>query len=491
MRTRPIFYLNGERHEPAPEHSGWILADYLRQQRLLTGTKIVCAEGDCGACTVLRYYPRPGRRGMPRYLAVNSCILTVAQLDGSSLVTVDALAEAREHDKELHPVQKAMMSCHGSQCGFCTPGFVMALSGLVEKKLCEKALAPITPQEAKNATTGNLCRCTGYQPIIDAAVSIPVKKVRSVAERFYCRAQALDLAQIARKPLRIEAPGFRFFAPRTLREAALFLKKNPDARILGGATDLGVVHNKRKLRLTDILSLHLVDELYGIELKKDKLLVGSRVTLSELRAATREKIPELARFLDLFASPQIKNVATLAGNLANASPIGDTLPYLLVSGARVHLTGPRGKRAVAIEDFFKGYRKTALKPGELIARIELEVPDRAEALRLYKISQRRDLDISTVSGAFRLKWKDRKRAEIASVRIGLGGVAATPLRLPKTEAFLKGCNPAAPDWRERLTRAVDILHSEMTPMSDLRGSAAFRRVAAENLFRKFFEGELR
>src|SRR5690606_23637937 len=228
-----------------------MLSDYLRYERRLVGTKVVCAEGDCGACSVLRLFPMPG---VPEvYRPMNSCIATVAQMDGSSLVTVDALADGNS----LSPAQSAMREAHGSQCGFCTPGFVVALTGLLEKKVCAKKserAGSCTAAEAKNALTGNLCRCTGYQPIIDAATSIDLSKVRSVSERFYSKAQAADLRRVLRIPLFLEGTtpeglAFSFYAPRTSKEAARYLAKNRDARIVGATTDLGVVHNKGQIRL--------------------------------------------------------------------------------------------------------------------------------------------------------------------------------------------------------------------------------------------------
>ncbi len=453
MRSAVIFHLNGKKTEVGDEKAGWMLADYLRYERGLVGTKIVCAEGDCGACSVLM---RQGSEWRP----VNSCILIVAQLDGANLVTVDALAEP----KAIHPAQEAMMRCFGSQCGFCTPGFVVALAALGDEG--EK----IDRKKAMNCLTGNLCRCTGYEPILDAAVSM--KKSRPLDERFPPKKGDPS-------PVLIETPEFSFFAPRTLTEASRYLKKYRDARIVGAATDLGVVHNKRKLRLTRVLSLHLIAELSKVFATKGqgKMKVGARVTLTELRRATRDRIPELARFLDLFASPQIKNVATLVGNVCNASPIADTPPFLLAAGAIVHTSA---KRKIPLEKFYLGYRKTALKPGELVAAIEFDIPARDESLALYKVSQRKDLDISTVNAAFRGRW-NKDKSQLKDIRIAMGGMAATPVRLPKTEKILM-----KPLTAKTMAQALQTFHAEMKPISDLRGSQAFRRVASENLFHRFF-----
>lgn len=479
MKTRNyiLFYLNGEKHQVSGDQAGLMLSDYLRYHKNLTGTKIVCAEGDCGACSVLRFFPYYSGKKKNIFLAINSCVTTVAQMDGSHLVTVDSLAQV-----DSTPVQKAMMNCHGSQCGFCTPGFVMALTGLVEKKICQKQ-TEITSADAKNATTGNLCRCTGYQPIIDAAKNIAISESESVAKRFYSAASQKEIAQHLKIPVQIKSENFLFFAPTKTKDALAFLGKNKSVRIVGALTDLGVVHNKRKLRLTEAISLHLIPELYEIE-KTDKfrLSVGARVTLSDLRLYVKDLIPEFAKFLDLFASPQIKNVATLVGNVANASPIADTPPFLLTMNTEVEIHGPKGKRFVKLESFFLDYRKINLTSKELIVALHFDIPHKNESLALYKISQRKDLDISAVNFAARVAWADKEKTKIKDIKLAVGGVAATTLRLYKTEKSLMNEKVNS----EKLAQAVEQLHAEITPLSDLRASSTFRHVVAENLFHKFF-----
>ena len=343
----------------------------------------------------------------------------------------------------------------------------------------KKNTAPVTEKEAKNALTGNLCRCTGYQPIITAATTIELDRYQSVRKRFSSKAQEAELKKVIGQPLRLEHESFSFYAPLTLKEAVKYLAKHPDARLVGAATDLGVVHNKRKIRLQRLLSLHLVPELYRTEAKRGRLRVGARVTLTELREAVKKSVPEFARFLDLFASPQIKNVATLVGNVGNASPIADTPPFLLAADAVVHVQGTKGKREIPIDEFYLDYRKTALKRGELISAIEFSLPEKQEKLGLFKASQRKDLDISGVNAAFRLRWG--KDETVKEARVALGGVAATPLRLKKTEAVLAGSKLSA----ETLERAVTTLQAEIRPLSDLRGSASYRRVVAGNFLRRF------
>lgn len=483
-RSEVVFNLNGELLRVGGEEASMMLADYLRRHRQLTGTKIVCAEGDCGACTVLKAAPFESGGKKARYLPVNSCIIPVASLDGSRVVTVDGMKEG----EKLHPVQKAMVDCHGSQCGFCTPGFVMAIAGLVEKRIDAGQLQePISEKEAKNSLTANLCRCTGYSPILNAACSVDLKACKSVRERNEEPADLKQLRDTVKTPLLLDLPGFRLFAPAKLSEATAFLKKNAGTALLSGSTDLGVVHNKRKRALKDAISLHLIPELYKVrKIGKSKLHVGARVTLSEVRDFVKDAlIPEFADFLDLFASPQIKNQATLVGNLANASPIGDTPPFLLVAGTVVHTLGTTGgRRRVPIEQFFVGYRKTALKPGEFITGVEFDIPSKDELLRLRKVSQRKDLDISTVNAAFRLKLE--RNTLIREARIAFGGIAATPLRLAKTEALLQGASLADLGEGKPLRQSVvDSLQSEIAPIGDLRSSAPFRRVTAENLMLQF------
>jgi xanthine dehydrogenase small subunit len=473
MRKKIVFYLNGQRKEEGPEKASMMLAEYLRYDQSLTGTKIVCAEGDCGACSVLRFFPHVKGTDAGNYLPINSCITLVAQLDGSSLVTVDALKK----NDELHETQKAMVSCHGSQCGFCTPGFVIALTGLVEEKLSKKDLE-VGIEEAKNCMTGNLCRCTGYQPIVNAALAIDLSHCESVKERFYSEKQEAELIKTYNESALLESDEFTFFAPKTLKEALEFLKLYPDTRIMAAATDLGVVHNKRKIKLDKLLSLHLITELYEIKQSGKEIKFGARVTHTEFRHFIKDKVPEFATYLDVFASPQIKNIGTIIGNVANASPIGDTPPALLALDATVCILGPQGEREVPMASFFLAYRKTSLVHGEIITAVKFNIPGDNSTVRFYKNSNRKDLDISAINLAIRIEWKDKAKKEINDISIAAGGVAATPLRFTKTEAYLKN--------NFDVDGATAVLHGEFSPISDVRASSAYRHILIENLFRKFF-----
>lgn len=474
MRNEVIFYLNGEKQSVGPELASMMLAEYLRYKKALTGTKIVCAEGDCGACSVLRYFPLSYDLVHDQhYLPINSCIATVAQLDGSSLITVEGL----QVDDKLHPAQQSMLNCHASQCGFCTPGFVMALTGLVEEKI-QKKQNKISEVEAKNALTGNLCRCTGYDSIIRAATETAVSAKVSLQNRYCTKEQELDLLEISKTALHVKDKHFEFFAPTTMQEALIFLKNNPDCKIMGSATDLGVQKNKRKIKLTKLLSLHLMQDLYAINLKDNLLSIGARVTLTEFRHSVKDKVPELAKYLDIFASPQIKNIATVIGNIANASPIGDTPPALLALEATVHVASLSGDKSIPLSEFFLDYRKTKLAAGEIISSLSFKLPSKNTQLKLYKNSNRKDLDISAINLALKVDWDMNSKNKISNVVLAVGGVAATSIRLNKTEDYLKLHKMT----QSNINQLLQILHSEFQALSDVRASKAYRHILVENYF---------
>ena len=538
MRDFVLIYLNGVRREIRGREALMMLADWLRKEAGLTGTKVVCAEGDCGSCTVLRAFPdlaaQPNFKGGANvgghhathiapleFEAMNSCIATVAQMDGSHIVTVEGM----QCGDELSPAQVAMKQCHASQCGYCTPGFVMAISAMLEKhggvngaranvdavaKDGVRASATISaqPMDAKmaaNYLTGNLCRCTGYAPIVQAALTVRATEKHSVAGRYSNTAAITDALNTAKKSLLIEHNGVKLFAPVSLREAVTFAAQNPGFQVLGAATDMGVQTNKGKPLPRVMLSLHLVNELYQAKQSRAGIVVGARVTLAQLRRLCETTAPELASFLNLFGSPQIKNVATLVGNIANASPIGDTLPFLLIADAVVHVAsrpggkGPIHKRNIEFTDLYVGYKKLALTPGEIITHVSFNATDSKELQRLYKVSQRKDMDISAISGAFSLTLSGRAKhsnsgndlqsiaarktkspPRVVSARIAFGGVAATPIRMPEIEAALVG------DFTmEKAQTVAHMIARSITPLSDVRGSAAYRRVTAANLFMRY------
>lgn len=462
-----VIFINGRRHEFSGPVCFLMLADFLRYHQGLTGTKIVCAEGDCGACTVLCY--RPQNDFNQKFRPINACIVMLAQLDGCHLLTVEAL----KNGPELCGVQKSLVKNHGSQCGFCTPGFAMAISAMMEEQ------KTLTEQKVKNCLTGNLCRCTGYQPIIKAALcssSGPTLK-----ERYLSQEKDAELKAATAQAVHIIDKETEFFAPLTLKDAVLF-KNEKDACLVGGATDVGVWMNKGKFSKKPLLSLHLVKELYDIKSEGDRIMVGARASLSELRTFIKDLVPELASFLNIFASPQIKNIGTLVGNIANGSPIGDTLAFMMVSEGSVHVLGEKA-RTISIKDLYLGYKRLALLPGEIITHASFLIPTRGQKLKLEKVSQRKDLDISTINAAFLLEMD---QGLIKDMRIALGGVSATVIRLNKTEQLLNS---------QRLTPqiikdAISSLRQEISPLSDLRGSSQYRLMLCENLLHRFLSAEL-
>ena len=446
MRDHILFLVNGREHRVAGAAAFTTLANYLRYDAAATGTKIVCEEGDCGACSVLI------RRGDGDFLPINSCILSLIQLDCASIVTVEGLG--------MNAVQESMVANHGAQCGYCTPGFVVAMSALFET--CDR----VDEKQVRDGLTGNLCRCTGYEPIIKAALAVDGTGAPKLCEMY---PQTIDDDE----PVRVDG----FFAPTTLADAAAFKRDHPGCTIVQGATDVGVWINKRAFAAPAMLSLAKIRELHELRDDGEAIVVGANVTLAAFETFIKDRIPELAGILNIFGSPQIKNAGTLIGNIANGSPIGDTLPYLFVAGAELELAGINGTRTVAIADYYLGYKKFDLRTDEIIARVR--VPVVADTLKLYKVSRRKDLDISAFTAAIRLRTSD---GHINSATIAYGGVAPTVVRLPRTESFLAGKPIALGTFEE----AGRIARGEVAPISDVRGSAEYRAQLAENILPKFY-----
>ena len=458
-RTSISFFLNGVKTKIAGADLFRPLSSFLRYQQGLTGTKVVCAEGDCGACTVMI-----AKAGSKNFESHNSCIAQCFGLDGANVVTVEGLAKGAE----LSEVQSSMVRNFGGQCGFCTPGFVMAISGLHEVK------SNPTEQQAKNFLTGNLCRCTGYSPIIKAALDVDATKHVRVRDRYPAQSLSEELMQ----PVLAVSDNSEFFAPLDIKSACDYKLKNPDAIIFSGATDLGVQINKGHLVPRSLMSLHLIRDLYRHEISGGKVHVGARVTLSELQTLVKEQVPSVNQFLNIFASPQIKNAATLVGNLANGSPIADMTPVLMSLDAEVLVAGVGGSKVIPLHEFYTGYKKLNLVPGEIITAVRFSVPGTNHKIENYKISQRRDLDISTVNASFNFELDNGK---IVSAKMALGGVAATTIRLTQIEKQLNGTKLSdlnLADIKKQITDSI-------TPLSDHRGTAAYRSLLAANLFEKY------
>ena len=455
MRNQILFSVNGHEHRVGGAEAFVTLANWLRYGEGATGTKTVCEEGDCGACTVLLR-----RSAKEDFVPVNACILSLIQLDGASIVTVEGLKSSGE----LTAVQQSMVACHGAQCGYCTPGFIVAMSAMFET--CDR----VDEKQVRDGLTGNLCRCTGYEPIIKAALAVDVAGVPKLRERYpYVPSESEEV--------RIEIDGRLFFAPTTIADAIAFKRDHASCTIVQGGTDVGVWINKRAFVSPSMLFLGKIDGLSELRDARDGIVVGANVSLARFEIFIRERIPELAKILALFGSPQIKWAGTLAGNIANGSPIADTLPYLYAAGAELELTGSNGARLVPIDRFYLGYKQFDLKADEIITRIRIPIVH--DLVKLYKVSRRKDLDISAFTAAIRMRFEN---GVIAEPRIIYGGVGPTVLRLPRTEAFLAGKKPTLGIFEQ----AGAIARGEIKPISDVRGSADYRLQLAENILAKFW-----
>ena len=443
--------------------------DWLRGAAGRSGTKEGCAEGDCGACTIVVGTPDPA--GGLSCRAVNACIQPVATLDGCEILTVESL---RDDAGALLPAQAAMVASPGSQCGFCTPGFVMSLYALLHDG------TPPGDEPARRALAGNLCRCTGYRPILDAAArmrDLP-RTGRDFAQGMAARRARLD-ALARTRGLRHGGGGRRWFAPRTLAELDAALAEAPDAVFVAGATDLGLEITKAHRRFDTLIHLAGIAELQGLRDAGTHLDIGAAVSWRDAHAALAALWPGMDELVSRFAGLQIRNVATIGGNLANASPIGDGAPALLALDATLELWRAGRRRAIALEDFFLGYRRTALQPGEIVARIRIPKPGAGTRFAAYKVAKRHDSDISAVCACFAAELGADGR--IAVCRIAYGGMAAVPLRLPDVEAIATGRI-----WDDALDEElVEALAAAMEPIDDLRASAAYRRSVAATLWLRF------
>ena len=442
--------------------------NYLRSLPTHKGTKEGCAEGDCGACTVVLTERAPD--GSLHYKSVDSCLVFLPMLHGKQLVTVEDVGQS---DDELHPVQEAMVETCGSQCGYCTPGFIMSLFSLYKNS--DKP----TREEIDDALTGNLCRCTGYRPIVEAAAHACVHGCR---DHFTHREKetARLLGDISRDSLSIQTPAQRYYQPVSLGEAISLKHQHPDAIIVSGATDIALRVTKRHELLKEVIDISAIDELKAITESESSMTIGAGVFLSDIMPAVKDDFPALHKMLAVFGSQQIRNLATLGGNLGTASPIGDTLPVLLAYGGRVLLESINGRREIPLDQYFVGYRKTVRKPDELITAIVIPKLTDGALVRSYKISKRKDLDISTVSGGFRLELNGG--STVRSVVLAYGGMAERVKRASSVEEFLAGKG-----WtRETIEEAMPLIDRDFTPISDARAGATMRCIAAKNLLMKFW-----
>jgi xanthine dehydrogenase small subunit len=476
-------YLNGQLCEVGNIEATTTVLNYLRENLLQTGSKEGCAEGDCGACTIViaeRYQDHI------RFRSINSCIQFLPTLDGKAVFTVEGLRTANKG--RLHPVQQAMVDCHASQCGFCTPGFVMSLFALY------KSQNSPCRDDIDDALAGNLCRCTGYRPIIDAAAKMyeygaqtageeqdfifapcSAQEQESVSEEEQALLDQLD----AIKPKNGLCLDNRYFAPTTSTALADLFSKYPDATLLAGGTDVGLWVTKQYRDLPLIIYLGQVEELRAISTDKDKITIGANVSLTDAFTEILQHYPDLSEIARRFASPPIRNAGTLCGNVANGSPIGDSMPALICLGAEVLLRCGEKTRVLPLDKFYLGYQQKDLKTGEFVEAVRIPLTKADLHFRSYKISKRFDQDISAVCGAYALRLKDGKVDEI---RICYGGMAAIPKRAGHCEKTLLG-----KVWElGSIEDAMAALDNDFTPLTDMRATADYRLRVAGNLLMRFY-----
>ncbi len=463
------FLLNGESVRIANPDPTLTLLDYLREHRNLRGSKEGCREGDCGACTVAMTSPSGGVESVQ---AVNACIMFLPAVDGTAITTVEGVARP---DGALDPVQAAMVDCHGSQCGFCTPGFVVSLHAAYQ--------AGEVPDRARicEILAGNLCRCTGYGPIIAAATAaLHAARDNAAAARPASQPDMSTDPEMLRVEHTCAASGAvrRYAAPRNLTQVAGLMRNWPDATFLAGGTDIGLWVTKQQRQFDALIDLTRVKELQEISVTEGGVVLGAAITYSAARDLLCGHYPGIATLLSRIASEQIRNRGTIGGNIANGSPIGDMPPALIALGASVELIGHSGMRELALEDYFIAYGQQDRQPDEVLARIRIPALHPSARFQTYKISKRFDQDISAVCGAF---YTQLDGETVRDVRICFGGMAGTPRRALQAEGILRGSR-----FDQSIVEdAAAALAKDFTPLTDLRASAAYRMLVAQNLLRKF------
>jgi xanthine dehydrogenase small subunit len=476
------FVLDGTIVEARGERRSTTVLDYLREQLHRTGTKEGCAEGDCGACVVLVGELNAAGTGVD-YVPTNSCIQLLPTLDGKSVKTIESL---KRPDGSLHPVQEALISCHGTQCGFCTPGIAMSLAGLLQ------TVAAPTRDEVTNALSGNLCRCTGYKPIIEA--TLQASQGDATLLRLNDAADLPLLQEIRRantpsynlegdivvQPVVRTRKGNEFVSPATVAEVADYLLKHPLATLLAGSTEIGLQVNKQFARPEHIVYLGNVAELKKIEETATLWRIGAQVSLAKIEQQVAPAYPDFAEVLRRFGSPPIRSTATLAGNIANGSPIGDSMPCLMALGATLVLRRGEATRNVALDAFYTGQKKTVLRSSEFIEAIELPKPVSGRVFRAHKVSKRFDQDISATCCALSYSLREGR---LNDVKLAYNGLAPSPCRAPKLEAVLQGKAPADITAQD-LDAAIA---ASFTARDGLRASWAYRSLVARNLVLQFLQ----
>lgn len=449
------------------------LLNYLRSLPDHKGVKEACAEGDCGACTVVVCELNSDNKLI--YKTVDSCLVFLPMIHGKQVITIENLELKNGNKTILHPVQQKLVENHGSQCGYCTPGIVMSMFGLY------KSMKKVDRSLAEDALTGNLCRCTGYKPIIDSAIEVCS---HITDDHFTEMGQQIagmlsDITQ-NKETIVLNHLNQRYIIPFTLKEALLYRKENKEAFIVNGATDVALKQTKKNEFIPAIIDLSHISELKEIKLNDNGLFIGSGVTIESLKSEIEIYYPSFNDILKVFGSLQIRNLATIGGNIGSASPIGDALPFLFVTNAIIEVQNLNQTRLIPIQNFIIDYRKTSLLPDEIITNVIIPNLPKDSIIKCYKISRRKDLDISTLSASFRLKLNSEEIVE--NIFIAYGGMSSVTKRAFNTEDFLLN----KPWERQTIEEAVKLLRDEFNPISDARADADFRSIACGNLLLKFW-----
>lgn len=466
MRDYILLYINGKRHKIGVNEAKRNLSSYLRKTLNMKGTKIVCSEGDCGACTVLMYRYKSQNKS---FVSINSCIAPLYLLDCCHIITVEGV----EEEKELHQIQKALAKHHGTQCGFCTPGFVNSFVFMCDELKTKNRNVDI--QQIKNYTTGNLCRCTGYKGIFEAGLSLDLNNYKTFFKRYHTPIIEEAFKEVYKDEVKLKDERKELIILKDIKKASLLKKQG--YTVISGGTDISVFVNKGFNKADKFVSLTNIEELYQIKQNKEYLEIGSRVSLSQVEKASKDSFPTFNKTLKIFASPQIKNIGTLIGNAANGSPIGDSIPFLYVSDSIFVLSSIENQREVRANDFYLGYKQFDLKDDEIITKIKIPKSDRN--YQFYKVSARKDLDISAVSLAIGYKIE---KSIIKDISLAFGGVAATVYKAIDVEKLLLNKEFS----KENFLNATKIIPSLLSPFSDHRGSSEYRIKLCQNLLMKFY-----
>ena len=464
------FLLNGRHvqidfHKQSGLSPTTTLLEYLRNNPDLQGTKEGCAEGDCGACTVVMV--NLFNKGS-EVRAIDSCLVFLPMVHGKAIITVEHIGKL----DQLHPVQQSMVDADGSQCGYCTPGFIMSMFALHANHHSPSRSIVF------DALTGNLCRCTGYRSIVEAAETADGKG-KQISQEIITNTTT-ELSRVERYPLNIVQENQKYFQPLVLEDALRFKNMYPAAILINGATDVGLKVTKNDELLPVIIDLSNIDELQVFNSSNDSCTFGSGLSLEKVNQLAKQTLPAVSECLAVFGSLQIRNLATIGGNIASASPIGDLIPILMAYSADIGISSNGSNRVIPLTEFITGYRETRLEPNELITSIRVPLPKPTTFIKWYKISKRRDLDISTVSGGFLLELDSDSR--VIEIALYFGGMAEKISVAGKTMALITGML-----WdMDTIQQASLILEKEFTPISDARATADGRQIMARNLLWKFW-----